>query len=185
MSSNVRHISTRPAVHKSGILAATILLIGLAPLVANAQIARPPVDTTISKTNVLPNLVPESVTMTQMFTAERADNNTVKQRFRICVRNPGITTAKPPANPGWWSIIYSYPDDKGGRPNSYYWSRHKISTPLNAGQSYCFDRDLWITYCRASKPRIRVTADADKGITESNEDDNRKDYYPTIFCAGG
>jgi hypothetical protein len=181
MSSDVRHISTRPAVHKPGILAVTIILIGLAPLVANAQ--RSPIDTEISREKVLPNLVPESVTLTQVFTTEPMVNNTMKQRFRICVRNGGITAAKPPADPGWWSIIYSYPDDKGGRPNAYYWSRHKVSTALSAGQSYCFNRDLWVTNCRASKPRIRVTGDADKGITESNEDDNRKDFYPTAFCS--
>jgi hypothetical protein len=182
MNSDASHISTRSSRHKPGILAVMILLVGLAPLVASAQ--RPPIDP-IVPLRTMPNLIPESVTLTQVFTTEPMVNNTFKQRFRICVRNAGITAAKPPADPGWWSIIYSYPDDKGGRPTAYYWSRHKISTALSAGQSYCFNRDLWVTNCRAAKLRIRVTADADKGIGESNEDDNRKDFYPTPFCSGG
>lgn len=131
-----------------------------------------------------PNLVPDSVTLGQVF-YDQMENNTFKQRYRICVRNASLIAATPPSDVGWWSIIFTFPDDKGGRPNAHYWSRHKIHTSLGGGKSYCFDRDLWITNCRASNPRIRVSADADKGIDELNEDDNRKDYYPPAFCSGG
>jgi len=161
----------------------TALLMGLAPSGTNAR----EYSFTKDRMAVFPNLVPDSVTVTAVNTSENLSNtnNTFRHTYRICVKNTGLSTAKPPSSPGWWSIIISYPDDKGGRPNAYYWSRHKITQSLGQGQTYCFNRDIYITNCRANPPRIRVSADADKGITESNENDNSKDFYPRAFCSGG
>jgi hypothetical protein len=135
-----------------------------------------------------PDLVPESVTVIAPTAAADfvwGSRGTLRHTIRICVRNAGSRTANPPADPGWWSVIWTFPDDKGGRPNAHYWSRYKIYEPVSEGATYCFDRNVYITYCRASPPRIRVSADADKGVNERDEDNNRKDFYPRPICVDG
>lgn len=136
--------------------------------------------TDFDRSTALPNLVPASVSNVTSGPLTIDDNSVMKQRFRICARNAGFLTAGQP-----WRIIISYPDDKGGRPNTYYWSAHDVNVQLKSGTEYCFEKDIWITYCRATDPRIAVSVDTQRQISEGNEDDNRVEFYPPVICAGG
>ena len=179
-----------PAV---GVLAAVIMFAGSAMTASAQTISKKDAiaatkDMTTTGTRASPDLVPISVTVVSPLSGadmQRGTNNTVLHRYRICAKNTGVQAASPPSDPGWWSFIVSYPDDKGGRPTAYYWSRHKVAQPVASGQTSCYEKDIWITYCRATPPRIRVSVDADKGIVERDENNNRKDFYPAAVCAGG
>jgi len=170
---------------------ATAILFALGATTASAQLSSSKKDglsTTTTSIRTLPDLVPDSVTVISPVSGPNMQfgtNNTVLHRYRICAKNTGVSTASPPSDPGWWSFIISYPDDKGGRPTAYYWSRHKVTSSVGSGQTSCYEKDIWITYCRATPPRIRVTVDADKGILERDETNNRKDFYPPAVCVGG
>jgi hypothetical protein len=173
-----------------GVLAAIIVFAGGAMTASAQTISKKDAiaaTTTTTSTRASPDLVPLSVTVVSPLSGpdmKKGTNNTVLHRYRICAKNTGVTTASPPGDPGWWSFIVSYPDDKGGRPTAYYWSRKKMTNSVASGATSCYEKDIWISYCRASPPRIRVSVDADKGIVERDETNNRKDFYPAAVCAG-
>jgi len=168
---------------------ATAILLAGGATTASAQLSKKQqLETSTTSLRSRPDLVPDSVTVispTSGANMQFGSNNTVLHRYRICAKNNGVSAASPPSDPGWWSFIISYPDDKGGRPTTYYWSRHKVTSSVASGQTSCYEKDIWITYCRAKAPRIRVTVDADKGIGERDETNNSKDFYPPAVCVGG